>query len=132
MRHSASLPVILSTILSATPAAAQIGINGTRQAAATGNVDIRLSPFSRCGAGNREAAALAGGQARAVQREWLTMEYRRLRYAGSGLTEAEAEMLEQRARSIERAARYGYRGQHSAYDGRRSNGAGGRRPRSRC
>lgn len=73
----AILPV--AVLLAAAPAAAQIGINGTRQAASTGEGEIALNTLSRCGRSSREANALAGRAARGVQREQLAMTYRRYR-----------------------------------------------------
>jgi len=124
--------------LAATPAAAQIGINGTRQAATTGPVDIAIGPVSRCGRSNGGAlAAMAGREARGVERERLAMDYRRLHYAGGGLTEAEEAMLEARARRLEAEAGRAYR--YSSYErgshdrsARRRHGAGGRRPQRGC
>jgi hypothetical protein len=87
----------------AAPGAAQIGINGTSQAASTGEVEITFNALSRCRR-NRQAIAMAGSGARAVERERLLMDYRRLRYAGSGLTEAEAALLDARERRLEAEA----------------------------
>ena len=110
----------LAFLALAVPAAAQIGINGTRQAATTGPVDIAINPLSRCGRSSRGAAiAMAGRAARGVERERLAMDYRRLRYAGSGLTEAEQAALDARARRLETEAGRAYR--YSSYE-RRSHG----------
>jgi hypothetical protein len=124
----AALPLVF-----AAQASAQVGINGTRQAASTGVVEIVVNPLSRCGRGDRGAvAAAAGSGARGVERERLIMDYRRLRYAGSGLTEAEAALLEARARRLEAGAGRGYR-YHSYESGAgRRHAAGGYRNRHGC
>jgi hypothetical protein len=115
------LPLALAI---AAPATAQIGINGARQAAGTRDVESRFSPFSRCGS-RREVAMAAGSTARAVERERILMDYRRLRYASGGLTEAEAAMLEARARQLEAEVGRSYRySSYENYERRRRNGNG--------
>jgi hypothetical protein len=131
MRRLASLAAVLLLAFAAQPGAAQIGINGTRQAASTGGVEIRFSPVSRCGR-NRVAIALAGSEARAIQREQLAMDYRRLRYAGGGLTEAEAAALDRRARRIELEVGRAYRAPPYGFNSRRYGRADGRRAHRGC
>lgn len=124
------LAVLSVALVLAAPAAAQIGINGTRQAASATPADIAISPLSRCGRSNRRAyVAMAGREARGVRREQLEMEYRRLRYAGSGLTEAEEAVLEARARRLEDEAGRAYR--HSTYERRAHRRLAGARRQSR-
>jgi hypothetical protein len=132
MRRIAPLLAILSLAFAA-PAGAQIGINGTRQAATTGPVDSAIGRLSRCGRSSRGAFnAMAGREARGVERERLAMDYRRLRYAGSGLTEAEEAVLEARARRLEAEAGRAWR--YSSYErgAYRRHAAGGRRSHRGC
>ena len=127
----AVLPLVLALL--ATPAAAQIGINGTRQAASTGPVDIVIGPLAHCSRSDRRAyVAMVGREARGVERERLLMDYRRLRYAGSGLTEEEKAALDARARQIDAEAGRAWR--YSSYErsARRHQRAGERRHRSGC
>jgi hypothetical protein len=104
----AALPLAFA-LLAASPAAGQIGINGTRQAATTGEGELALNTLSRCGRSSREANALAGRAARGAERELLTMTYRRYRYADGGLSEAEEAALARQEQYIDDAARSGYR-----------------------
>ena len=117
----------LAFLILAAPAAAQIGINGTRQAATTGPIDIPIGSLSRCGRASREAVALAGRGARGVERERIEMRYRRLRYAGSGLTPAEQEALEQQEERLDRAAQSGHRS-YPRTSGLRRHAGDNRRP----
>lgn len=116
---SLSLAAIL---LVASPAAGQIGINGSRQAATTGDMEISLNALSRCGRSSREANALAGRAARGVEREQFAMTYRRYRYADSGLSDAEEEALARQEQRIEDAARSGYRRSYAESPGLRRYG----------
>jgi len=116
------------------PAAAQIGINGTRQAATTGPVDIPIGPLSRCGRNSsRVANAMAGRAARGVARERLAIDERRLRYAGGGLTEAEEAALAARERRLDAEAGRAYR-RPSYYEAgvRRRHAAERRRAQHSC
>lgn len=116
--------VLPLALVLAAPATAQIGINGTRQAASARDVEIMLSPLSRCG-NRREVAIAAGSAARGVERERILMDYRRLRYASGGLTEAEEAMLEARARQLEAEVGRSYRySSYENYEHRRRNGNG--------
>ena len=120
------LAIPMLALLIATPAAAQIGINGTRQAASTGgDIEVRLGPRGRCSR-NREANAMAGRAARSVERARIEIDYRRYRYAGGGLTDAEEAALERREERLDRAASSGYRSYGYRYDARRRADGRGR------
>jgi hypothetical protein len=127
------LLALVLLIFAAAPAAAQIGINGTRQAAGTRDVEIVINPVSRCSRGDpRAVAAAAGSEARAVERERIAMDYRRLRYASGGLTDAEAAALAARERRLEAEAGRAYH--YSSYESyeRRRYAAGAPRYRHNC
>jgi hypothetical protein len=104
-----SLFALLSVTLAAAPAAAQIGINGSRQAASTRDIEFPLNPLNRCGAARREANAIAGSATRAIERERITIDYRRARYAAGGLSDREAALLDYREEALDRSARASYR-----------------------
>ena len=116
----------------AAPGSAQVGINGTRQAASATDVEISLNPLSRCGRSGRRAAALAGAEARAVERERLLMDYRRTRYAGSGLTEEEAALLDERARRLETGVSRAYNPTPYRSEAGRGHSGRGRRSYRGC
>lgn len=126
-----AIPPLAFILFAASPAAGQIGINGTRQAATTGEGEMALNTLSSCGRSSREANALAGRAARGVERERLTMTYRRYRYADGGLSEAEEAALARQEQSIEDAARSGYRRSYAESPGFRRYGWDGRRGTSR-
>ena len=126
----AALPLAF-VLFAASPAAGQIGINGTRQAATTGEGEMALNTLSSCGRSSREANAMAGRAARGVERERLTMTYRRYRYADGGLSEAEEAALARQEQSIDDAARSGYRRSYAESSGFRRYGWDGRRGTSR-
>ena len=117
----AALPLAF-VLFAASPAAGQIGINGTRQAATTGDGEMALNTLSRCGRSSREANAQAGRAARGVERERLTMTYRRYLYSNGGLSEAEEEALARQERYLEDAARSGYRRSYAESPGFRRYG----------
>ena len=95
----------LIALLLATPAAAQI--NGTRQASASQRE--RGAPMARSGwsgelamldrdaSAEREAGAIGRREARAIHRQERRIRAIGARYAASGLTEAELDMLEAQA-----------------------------------
>jgi hypothetical protein len=61
------------------------------------------------------------------------MDYRRLRYAGSGLTEAEAALLDARERRLEAEAGRAWRTpSYTSGARRRHHAAAGRRPHRGC
>ena len=122
-----AIPPLAFILFATTPAAGQIGINGTRQAATTGYGEMALDTLSSCGPSSREANAQAGRAARGVERERLTMTYRRYRYADGGLSEAEEAALARQERYIDDAARSGYRRSYAGSPGLRRYGWDGRR-----
>ena len=126
-----AIPPLAFILFAASPAAGQIGINGTRQAATTGEGEMALNTLSSCGRSSREANALAGRAARGVERERLAMTYRRYRYADGGLSEAEEAALARQEQYIDDAARSGYRRSYAESPGFRRYGRDGQRGSSR-